>query len=69
MRADKGASALQETRSMKNIRKLAVVLLLALTILPTANSVYADDRGSDCEQSDDDCKREKPRFQTKFFSE
>jgi hypothetical protein len=57
---------------MKRTRKLAVAAVLALLILPTfQTAAYADDRRNNCEEQedeDDDC-REKPRFQTKFFSE
>jgi hypothetical protein len=58
-------------RYMKTSRKLAVAAILALLIVPTfQTAAYADNRRDKCdsEEQDDDC-REKPRFQTKFFSE
>jgi hypothetical protein len=55
---------------MTRSRKLALAALLALLILPTAAPAQAENRDScDVSQHDDDCKREKPRFQTRFFSE
>lgn len=54
---------------MKIASRLAVATLLAMLIAPTVTSVaYADSRHCDAQQQDDDdCKREKPKFQTKFF--
>ena len=52
--------------------KIAAVIALALLVAP--NAALADN-GQNCNgpaaMQDDDCKgkREKPRFQTKFFSE
>jgi len=52
--------------------KIAAVVALALLVAP--NAALADN-GQNCNgpaaMQDDDCKgkREKPRFQTKFFSE
>lgn len=56
---------------MKSTRKLVVAALLALLVLPVIPAV-ADDRRDSCTAQDrdrDDCAREKPRFQTRFFSE
>jgi hypothetical protein len=64
--------ALQETQRMKSTRKLVVAALLALLTLPVIQPAVADDRRDSCTAQDrdrDDCAREKPRFQTRFFSE
>ena len=58
---------------MNLTRRLAATALLALLLLPNAAYARDNDR-DDCKgaaMQDDDCrdgKREKPRFQTKFFS-
>jgi hypothetical protein len=55
---------------MKLRAKVFAAAAIALLLVP--NVAYADSRGGgDCEQEDDcrDSKREKPKFQTKFFSE
>jgi hypothetical protein len=55
---------------MKLRAKLFALTAIALLLVP--NVAYADSRNNDCEQEDDcrdDNKREKPKFQTKFFSE
>ncbi len=55
---------------MKLRAKLFALTALALLLVP--NVAYADSRNNDCDQQEDDCrdsKREKPKFQTKFFSE
>lgn len=62
---------LQETGPMKLKAKLAAALTLALLAVP--NVAQADDNGR-CDDAgmEDDCRddrREKPKFQTKFFSE
>ena len=60
---------------MKIASKLAVALTLALIAFPQVGvtATYADDRDEYCsnpENEDEDvCKRERPKFHTKFFSE
>lgn len=53
---------------MKIASKLAAAAIVALLLVPSV--ALADNHKKDCdvEENDDDCKREKPRFQTKFFS-
>jgi hypothetical protein len=58
---------------MKIAPKLAIALTLALLALPNVSTAaYADDRDF-CEleenQDEDECRREKPKLQTRFFSE
>jgi hypothetical protein len=60
---------------MKIAPKLVVALMLALLALPNVSTAaYADDNDDDfCQieenQDEDECRREKPRLQTRFFSE
>jgi hypothetical protein len=60
---------------MKIAPKLAVALALALLALPNVSTAaYADNNDRDfCDleenQDKDECKREKPKLQTRFFSE
>lgn len=58
---------------MKRVSKFAAAALLALVMLPGVTTIaHAGDRGDRCsvaDQDDEECKRAKPRFQTKFFSE
>jgi hypothetical protein len=60
---------------MKIASKLAVALMLALIAFPQVGvtATYADDRDDYCRipenQDEDVCKRERPKFHTKFFSE
>jgi hypothetical protein len=60
---------------MKIAPKLATALVLALLALPTVSTtvVRADGGGEFCNLDEnrdlDECKREKPKLQTRFFSE
>lgn len=58
---------------MKVAPKLIAAALVALLLTPMATTgAYADNRDDKCsvsDEDDDDCKRNKPKFQTKFFSE
>ena len=57
---------------MKIAPKIATALVLALLALPNVTTVARADSGSEfCELEEnrdlDECKREKPRLQTRFF--
>jgi hypothetical protein len=55
---------------MKLRTKLTAIATVMLLLVP--NAAYADSHNKRCDaQKEDDCrdKREKPKFQTKFFSE
>ena len=55
---------------MKLRTKLAAAATIMLLLL--SNAAYADSHNNRCDdRTEDDCrdKREKPKFQTKFFSE
>ena len=60
---------------MKIAPKLAIALTLALLALPNVSTAaYADGDDTDfCDleenQDEDECRREKPKLQTRFFSE
>jgi hypothetical protein len=59
---------------MKLAPKLAVALALALLALPNVSTVtYADGGRGFCERVEnrdlDECRRAKPKLQTRFFSE
>lgn len=59
---------------MKIASRLTLALTLALLALPTVTTVsYADDSERFCQlpenREKDECKREKPKLQTRFFSE
>jgi hypothetical protein len=58
---------------MKRASKFIAAALVALLLVPMATTgAYADNRSDQSSQSDEDDdkrKRDKPKFQTKFFSE
>ncbi len=59
---------------MKIAPKLATALVLALLALPSVSTVARADGGAEfCNLDEnrdlDECKREKPKLQTRFFSE
>jgi hypothetical protein len=59
---------------MKIAPKLAIALALAMLALPNVSTAaYADGGNGFCERAEnrdlDECKREKPKLQTRFFSE
>jgi hypothetical protein len=58
---------------MKIAPKLAVALALALLAFPNVSTAAYADGDRFCERAEnrdlDECKREKPKLQTRFFSE
>lgn len=59
---------------MKLNARLTAIATVALLLLPNAayaqnRNVNCDERGMENSEQCRDAKREKPRFQTKFFSE